>query len=63
MREPTPEIMRDVSARLSRPGPGKRAMEGAAETFGGINGVDGEHPGGNAFGQHFDIFAREHHMQ
>jgi outer membrane protein OmpA-like peptidoglycan-associated protein len=59
MREPTPEIMRDVSARLSRPGPDKRALGGAAKPFGGVNGVDGEHPGESVFGQHFDIFARE----
>ena len=59
MREPTPEIMRDVSARLFRPGPDKRAMGDAAKPFDGINGVDGEHPGESAFGQHFDIFARE----
>ncbi len=59
MREPTPEIMRDVSARLARPGQGQRAKYGAAEPFGGIHGTDGEHPGVNAFSQHFDIFARE----
>ena len=63
MREPTPEIMRDVSARLSRPRQGQHPKYGAAEPFGGIHGTDGEHPEVSAFSQHFDIFAREQQMR
>ena len=59
MREPTPEIMRDVSARLSRPRHGQRPKHGAAEPFGGIHGTDGGHPEVSALSQHFDVFARE----
>jgi outer membrane protein OmpA-like peptidoglycan-associated protein len=63
MREPTPEIMRDVSARLSRPRQGQHPKYGTAEPFGGIHGTDGEHPEVSAFSQHFDIFAREQQMR
>ena len=63
MREPSPEIMRDVSARLSRPRHGQQAKYAAAEPFGGIHGTDGEHPEVNAFSQHFDIFAREQQLR
>jgi outer membrane protein OmpA-like peptidoglycan-associated protein len=59
MREPTPEIIRGVSARLSRPGYGQRAMTGAEEPFGGGQGREGARSDEGALGQHFDIFARE----
>ena len=55
MREPTPEIMRDVSARLS----GQQATDGGAYIYRGADGPDSKHPGGEAYGQHFDIFSRE----
>lgn len=61
MREPTPEIMRDVSARLSRPGLGRRPGHGGAEPFGGIQPADGGHSEAGTLSQHFDIFAREQH--
>lgn len=59
MREPTPEIMRDVSARLAGP----RAADGA----GGLFHVEGD-PGARFFGdragsQDFDVFSREHTLR
>lgn len=55
MREPTPEIMRDVSARLS----GQQAAAGGPDTSRGFNGPDSRLSGGEAYGQHFDIFSRK----
>jgi outer membrane protein OmpA-like peptidoglycan-associated protein len=59
MREPTPEIMRGVSARLS----GHQAPDRGACLFRGIEGQDAGLSGGNADGQHFDIFSREHRLR
>lgn len=56
MREPTPEIMRDVSARLS----GQQAPDGGAYIYNGSEGRNLRLPGGEAYSQHFDIFSREH---
>jgi chemotaxis protein MotB len=55
MREPTPEIMRDVSARLS----GQQAPDGGTSVYRGSEGRDLRLPGGEAYSQHFDIFSRE----
>ena len=50
MREPTPDIIRDLSARLERP-------ERGAEPFGGYDAPVGAE--WSSTGQHFDVFARE----
>lgn len=55
MREPTPEIMRDVSARLC----GHQAPDGGTSAYGGVHGPDARLFRGEIPGQHFDIFSRE----
>ena len=61
MREPTPEIIRDISARLSRPMHGERVPRGDSDPLRSAGRGDGSPFAGSEFdGQHFDIFAREH---
>ena len=59
MREPTPEIMRGVSRRLSPSGAGRKAAESGVDAFREIHGQEHESFGQGMPGQHFDIFARE----
>lgn len=59
MREPTPEIMRDVTARLSRSGPGRGSADAGVGVVPGVYGQEEESFARMASGQHFDIFARE----
>ena len=59
MREPTPEIMRDVSARLSRSGPGRAGQDHGIADVSQVYGQEAEFSVQTAPGQHFDIFARE----
>ena len=61
MREPTPEIMRDISARLSRPMPGDRASGVEPGALRNSEYRADSYSEGRGFGgQHFDIFARDH---
>ena len=63
MREPTPEIMRGVSRRLSSPGAGQEPKESGAEAFCGIHGQEHDSFDQRTPGQHFDIFARENTLR
>jgi outer membrane protein OmpA-like peptidoglycan-associated protein len=63
MREPTPEIMRGVSRRLSPPGTGQEAAHGGTEAFRGIYGQEEDSFNQRTPGQHFDIFARENTLR